>query len=128
MSAGFQNALSVKEEITPLAVDVGHQVPRIAQVALTRAQTGFQPKTPQPPSCCDATLNMTFAYIDESTSFFCATGQQEDAQDAGGGAAGEEGAGAGDQEGPEEHERPHLGRDQPLRSASVRVHVHDLLD
>lgn len=127
MSAGFKNALSIKEKITLLAVDVGHQVPQIAQIAFTRAQTGFQPKTPQPPSCRDANLNVTFECIDESTSF-CATGQQEDAQDAGGGAAGEEGAGAGGQEGPEEHERPHLGRDQPLRSTCVRVRVHDLLD
>lgn len=83
----------------------------------------------------DRTLNVTFECTHERASF-CTTGQQEDAQDAGGGAAGEEGAGAGGQEGPEEHERPHLGRDQPLRSASVRLHVRarstdscvDLLD
>lgn len=92
----------------------------IAQIAFTKTQTGFQLKTQQPLLCRDVTPNVTFECIDEWSSF-CATGQQEDAQDAGGGATGEEGAGAGGQESPEEHERPHLGRDQPLRSASVRA-------
>lgn len=96
---------------------VGHQVSLIVQIAFTKTQTVYQAKTQQPLSCRDVTLNVTFECIDEWASF-CATGQQEDAQDAGGGAAGEEGAGAGGQEGPEEHERPHLGRDQPLRSAT----------
>lgn len=51
-------------------------------------------------------------------SFFL-SGQQEDEENAGGGAASEEGAGEDRQESFEEHERPDLGRDQPLRSVCV---------
>lgn len=45
----------------------------------------------------------------------CPSGQQEDEADAGGGAAGPEGAGEDRPEGSEEHERPDVGRDQPVR-------------
>ena len=41
-------------------------------------------------------------------------GQQADKADAGGGAASEERAGEDRQASPEEHERPDLGRDEPL--------------
>lgn len=53
--------------------------------------------------------------------FLClaSSGQQEDEEDAGGGAASEERAGEDCQESFEEHERPDLGRDEPLRSGCV---------
>lgn len=60
-------------------------------------------------------------------SFLCLSspGQQEDEADAGGGAACEERAGEDRQEGSEGHERPHLGRDQPLRSRETYVQLDD---
>lgn len=44
-------------------------------------------------------------------------GQQEDEEDAGGRAASEERAGKNHPEGPEKHERPNVGRDQPVTSS-----------
>lgn len=47
---------------------------------------------------------------------FCLTGKQEDEEVAGGGAESPQGSGKGREEGAEEHEWPHMGWDESLRT------------
>lgn len=59
-------------------------------------------------------------FVNAKPNIFPPVGQQEDEEDAGGGAASEERAGEDCQASFKEHERPDLGRDEPLRSVRIR--------